>query len=194
MQLHFPQCDPYHSFFEFYCDDLIVIQSSLNYGFGNKETQIQEQGVKFSEIFENIFPNENQEIYVIINSYFDFTTDYVLQQFENTERNFFRKEVFDPYLSKKREIVTLMIKRSECKYSTIITGILNDEFKLGPVIKDKIYFIDTANHVIFILWDGVVSVFSICAETLTTILKNLRNNISFNFEVRGSLSGFDLKD
>src|SRR5690606_24706413 len=109
--------------------------------------------------FNKIFDKEDEPIWVLINEWDIYPTDYNIDQFENLNpENCYSWNSFDELNEVDRQQVFIIKRRKEINFNNLFQAIINTEFDVEPKFSCRMYFINPVKDVVFMLWDGCITI------------------------------------
>ena len=156
LKLNFPGSNLSMSHFEI--ETKVHTSVNLGLGFKNSVDEMSTALKMAIELFESLFKDETQKVWIIINEYSSLSSNYLLEQFDNLKNNYYDENVYDEYLEKNRGLFILHKNRNQINYSKFFQAIINCEDKVEPMIKERIFFIEPNSKIVFMLWDSVIEI------------------------------------
>ncbi|MBC7654203.1 MAG: hypothetical protein H7098_06980 [Oligoflexus sp.] len=111
--------------------------------------------IKAVEIFDKIFDQPDEPIWVLINEWDLYPTDYNIDQFKNlNEENCFSWNSFDETNEVDRQQVFTIKARNEINLDNLFQAIINAEFDVNPQISCRMHFINPIKNIVFTFWNS----------------------------------------
>lgn len=111
------------------------------------------------EIFESLFLQRKEPIWVLINEWDLNGEDYVIDQLNYLDsENCISWIFFDTTHEVDREQVFIIKQVDDINYKNILMAITNYEVDIFPSIDSRIFFIDPVQHIYYLYWDSHITI------------------------------------
>lgn len=123
----------------------------------------QEQGKialnQAMEIFNKIFDKEDEPIWILINEWNIYPSDYNINQFKDLNpTNCYSWDSFDELNEIDRQQVFIIKPKDQINLKNLFQAIINSEFNVEPNISCRMYFINPIKDIVFLMWDSVIEI------------------------------------
>ncbi|MEK7432769.1 MAG: DUF3885 domain-containing protein [Cyanobacteriota bacterium] len=134
----------------------LYLRFDLGDKYENKGVErVNKATIKALEIFNSIFNNKEQEIWLLVNQFEENnilknSNKYLHKQIKNYFFKEFREFEFEDIIINQ---IFIKIKLNNLNYENILNGIANREMGFMPIIGQIVYFIEPQKDIIFYMYD-----------------------------------------
>jgi len=108
------------------------------------------------ELFEQVFPNADQELFVLVTSWDNDISEIIYKCLEGYTESTCWYEKNE--LNEEHQKLLVRINKSKIKYQQLIKAIVDSQFPNNPCLNERINFINQQTHQVYFNWDAVLEV------------------------------------